>query len=378
MSKTRIQLRWWPTHRSFGRLDRYIIGKFLGTYFFAIILIISIAVVFDYNENIDRFTQNNAPLSEVFGTYYVNFIPYYANLFSSLFIFISVIFFTTKLADNSEIIAMLAAGTSMNRIWRCYMFAAALIAGLTYYLSSEVIPQGSVRRLAFENQYKRRDKNPVIAENIQMQVDTGVIALIERFDGPFKTGYHFSLDKFEHKKLILHLTANTMVYDSISDEKYHWKLNDVTIRDMRGSKDVITHIPQLDSLITIEPSDLLTIRNNHETMTNSQLLDYIEKQQMRGGTNTKAYEVEYQKRIASPFSCFILATIGLSLSARKRKGGMGMALGVGLALSALYILLQTISATFALNAGLRPVVAVWIPNLLYIFIALYLYAKAPR
>ncbi len=360
------------------RIDLYLIGKFLGTYFFSILLIISIAVVFDFNENVDKFTTNHAPLDKILIDYYLNFIPYYSNLFSALFVFLSVIFFTTKLADNSEIIAMISSGMSIGRLLRPYMISSAIIAALSFYLGSEVIPRGSVVRLAFENQYKKSKKNPTYADNVQLQVDTGVIAFMEHFDGLSKTGMHFSLDKFENKKLVSHLTARTVEYDTLSDVRYHWTLKNVTIRDLRGMKEEITYHTKIDSIIVMEPRDFLFIRNQQETMTNSELKYYIDKQRNRGSGNLKIFEVEYHKRYASPLAAFILSAMGMTLSCRKRKGGMGVSLGVGLALSATYILLQTISATFSTNAGLPPALAAWIPNILFFFIALYLYIKAPK
>ena len=360
------------------RIDRYIIAKFLGTYFFSIVLIISIGVVFDFNENIDRFTESQAPWKAIAVDYYLNFIPYYANLFSALFVFISVIFFTTKLADHSEIIAMISAGISRRRLMVPYMISAAIIAALTFYLGAEVIPRSSVKRLAFENTYKKRVKNPTYAEKVQLQVDTGVIAYMEHFDGMSKTGMHFSLDKFENKKLVSHLSANTAVYDTLSDVRYQWHLRDVTIRELRGMKEKITNYNQIDSIIRMEPRDFLFIRNQQETMTNAELKDYIEKQRNRGSGNLSIFEVEYHKRFASPFAAFILSTIGMSLSSRKRKGGMGFSLGIGIALSATYILLQGISATFSTNAGMHPALAAWMPNILYTIIAIYLYRKAPQ
>lgn len=360
------------------RIDRYLIAKFLGTYFFSIILIITIAVVFDYNENVDKFTNNHAPMSAIITQYYLNFIPYYTNLFSALFVFISVIFFTSKLAEGSEIIAMISAGMSFARLMRPYMISAALIAAMTFYLGSEVIPKGSVKRLAFENQYKRSKKNPTYADNVQLQVDTGVIAFMEHFNGITRTGVHFSLDKFENKKLVSHLTARTVVYDTLSDVRYRWQLRDVTIRDMRGMREKITYLSSVDSVITMEPQDFLFTRNQQETMTNRELREYIDKQRIRGSGNLKVFEVEYHKRYASPFAAFILASIGMSLSSRKRKGGMGLALGLGLALSSAYILLQTVSATFSIQAGLHPALAAWLPNIIFFFIAWYLYTKAPR
>ena len=359
------------------RIDRYIIAKFLGTYFFSIVLIISIGVVFDFYENIDRFTESQAPWKAIAVDYYLNFIPYYANLFSALFVFISVIFFTTKLADHSEIIAMISAGISRRRLMVPYMISAAIIAALTFYLGAEVIPRSSVKRLAFENTYKKRVKDPTYAEKVQLQVDTGVIAYMEHFDGMSKTGMHFSLDKFENKKLVSHLSANTAVYDTLSDVRYQWHLRDVTIRELRGMKEKITNYNQIDSVIRMEPRDFLFIRNQQETMTNAELKDYIEKQRNRGSGNLSIFEVEYHKRFASPFAAFILSTIGMSLSSRKRKGGMGFSLGIGIALSATYILLQGISATFSTNAGMHPALAAWMPNILYTIIAIWLYKRAP-
>lgn len=361
-----------------NRLDRYLIGKFLGTYFFSIILIISIAVVFDYNDNIDRFTSSHAPWHDIIFVYYLNFIPYYANLFSSLFIFLSVIFFTTKLADNSEIIAMQAAGMKFSRIMRPYMISAALIAALSFYLGSDIIPRGSVKRLDFENQYKNKRKNLTYGDNIQMMVDTGVVAFIEHYEDALKSGYHFSLDKFENKKLVSHLTATSLTYDTLSNEKFHWRLNNVTIRDMHTNREIITHKATVDSVIMMEPSDFIAQRHAEQAMTNSELLDQIKKQRIRGNGQITQYEIEYHKRFAAPFASFILTTIGLSLSARKRKNGLGLALGTGLALSATYILFQTVSATFSTNAGLPPFIAAWLPNIVFTFIAAYLYKKAPR
>lgn len=376
-SDRRKPLGWLSSVKLLNRLDRYLIAKFLGTYFFSIILIISIAIVFDYNENIDKFTTNNAPLKGIVFDYYLNFVPYFSNLFSPLFVFISVIFFTSKLAENSEIIAMMSTGMSFERLMRPYMISAAIIALLSFVLGSYVIPQGSEKRLNFENIYKKKQRAN-FAQNVQLQVDTGVIAFIEHFDGETKTGYRFSLDKFENKKLVSHLTASTIKYDTLADEQYHWKISNYTIREMKGMRERITSGSKLDSLIMMEPADFLETRNQQEILTNPELKVYIEKQKRRGLGNVKPFEVEYYKRYATPFASFILTTIGLSLSARKRKGSMGLYLGIGLALSASYILFQTISSTLAINADWPSALAVWLPNIIFTIIAFFLYKKAPR
>ena len=357
------------------RIDWYIIFKFLGTYFFAIALIISIAVVFDINENIDKFINNKAPVKAIVFDYYMNFIPYFSNLFSPLFVFIAVIFFTSKLAENSEIIAMMSTGMSFKRLLRPYMISAAIIAILTYGLGAYVIPKGNVDRLNFENKYKGK-KTQQYVRNVQLEVDSGVIAYIERYENYNKTGYRFSLDKFIDKKLVSHLTARRVTYDTTSVHK--WTLRDYMIREMDGMREVITTGSEMDSIIAMEPQDFLIARGQQQTMTSSELSEYISKQKKRGFANIKEFEIEYHQRIAMSFAAFILTVIGVSLSSRKVKGGIGLYLGIGLALSFSYILFQTITATFAINGNASPMIAVWIPNILYSFIAVYLYRKAPK
>jgi lipopolysaccharide export system permease protein len=379
-AKTASQLGWMSILNPFRYikiLDRYIIRKFIGTYFFAIALIISISIVFDINENLAKFTQYHAPLKAIVFDYYANFIPYFANLFSPLFVFIAVIFFTSKLAGNSEIISMLAAGVSFKRLMRPYMISAALISLMTFYLGSYVIPKGTVIRQNFETLYKNKKKN-TSAENVQLQVGKGVIAYMQHYDNTLKRGYGFCLDKFENKKLVSHMTAQEIQYDTISDSKYHWKATTWRIRELRGLREKITNGAKLDTLIMMEPTDLVFSKGQQETFTSPQLREYISKQIDRGSGNVVQYEVEYHKRIASSFASFILTTIGVSLSSRKRKGGMGLYLGIGLALSFGYIMLQTVSATFAINANTPPMLAAWIPNIIFAFIAYFCYRKAPN
>ena len=363
--------------RLLSRLDRYIIAKFIGTYIYSIILIISIAIVFDVNENLSKFSTYGAPLKAIVFDYYANFVPYFANLFSPLFVFIAVIFFTSKLAGNSEIIAMLAAGVSFKRLMRPYLLSAALIALVNYYLGAYIIPHGNIVRQDFEAKYKN-SRRTLSASNVQLMVGPGIIAYIQSYDNRTKTGYGFSLDKFENKKLVSHMTASMIRYDSISDTRYHWKASNYKIRKLKGLKEEITEGIVIDTVIQMEPMDLVFSKGQQETLTSSELRQYISKQTQRGSGNVVQYEVEYHKRIATSFASFILTIIGVSLSSRKRKGGMGLSLGIGLGLSFTYILLQTISATFAINADTPPILAAWMPNILYLFIAYYCYRQAPN
>ena len=352
------------SNRFIKRLDWYIIKKFLGTYVFAIALIISIAVVFDFNEKMDKLMEHEAPWDKIIFEYYMNFIPYFSNLFSPLFVFIAVIFFTSKLAENSEIIAMFSTGMSFKRMMRPYMISAAIIALVTFTLSSYVIPKGSVTRLNFEDRYIKQKKQNSVS-NVQLEVDSAM-----------KTGNRFSLDKFVDKKLVSHLTARRITYDTTTVHK--WTIHDYMVRELDGLKEKITKGDRIDSIINMEPSDFLIMKNQQEMLTSPELSDYIVKQKRRGFANIKEFEIEYHKRIAMSFASFILTIIGVSLSSRKTKGGMGLHLGIGLGLSFSYILFQTITSTFAVNGNVPPAVAVWIPNILYAGIAFFLYQKAPK
>ena len=258
-----------------------------------------------------------------------------------------------------------------------FTFVKGDVTALLPYLNAEVIPHGTVVRQNFETIYKNKRKN-TSAENVMLQVGNGVIAYIQHYDNNMKKGYGFSLDKFENKKLVSHMTAMEVQYDTISDSKYHWTATNWKIRELRGLREHITQGAKKDTLIQMEPTDLVYSKGQQETFTSSELKDYISKQIDRGSGNVVQYQVEYHKRIASSFASFILTTIGVSLSSRKRKGGMGLYLGFGLALSFTYIMLQTVSSTFAINANTPPILAAWIPNIIFAVVAYFCYRKAPN
>lgn len=359
------------------RLDWYIIKKFLGTYIFSIVLIISIAVVFDFSENMDKMMEHHAPWKAIVFQYYLNFIPYFANLFSQMFVFISVIFFTTRLAENSEIIAMFSSGVSFKRLLRPYLVSAAVIGLCTYLLSAYVIPRSSSIRLQFSENYIRRHKD-TSANNIQLEVGKGVIAYIESYQRSSGTGLNFSLDKFKGKKLVSHLTANTITYDSLSKNKNKWTLHNYMIRELKGMREKLYHGDSKDTIINMQPTDIVITKNQEQELSTPRLSKYIERQKQRGFANIKTFELEYHKRIAMSFAAFILTIIGASLSTRKTKGGLGLSLGIGLGLIFSYILFQALSSSFAVNGNMPPALAVWIPNILYAFIAFGVYKQAPK
>lgn len=353
------------------RIDKYIIRKFLGTFFLAIILIISIAVVFDITEKIDDFMENQAPLRAIIFDYYLNFIPYYANLFSPLFTFIAVIFFTSKLADNSEIIAMFASGISFHRLVKPYLISASIIAVMSFILGSIIIPPANKERLAFQEVYvKKRQKDQAI--KIQLWIESDQVLFIDYYDKSIQVGHRASVDFFDGKSLKKRITAHDIEWTG--DDQ--WKLSNYVIREFDGLYEKIEKGNEMMITMNVIPDDFYIFSGMQEQMSTSELSQYIERQRIRGVGNIKDFEIEYAKRFSFPFAAFILTIIGVSLSSKKIKGGMGINLGLGLLLSCIYILFYSVSSTFAINGSLSPTLAVWLPNITFGIIAVILYRKA--
>ena len=355
------------------RIDRYIIGKFLGTFFFSIVLILSIAVVFDLTEKMDNFYDNQVPLKEIIFDYYINFIPYYMNMFAPLFIFISVIFFTSKMAGNSEIIAILASGVSFNRLMLPYFLSSSFLFVLFFVLGGYVIPPASGKLLDFTDKYIQKFKSEN-ARNVQMEVAPGTILYIETFQIRTKSGYRASLEHFEDKTLTSRLTADRIRYTD--DGK--WRLEKYTRRDFDGLKESVSIGQRLDTILPIHPEELFITAEEAQQMTNRELWQYMQKQKQRGAGNVQAFETEWWKRFASPIGVFIMTLLGVTLSSKKVRGGMGKNLGVGIALSAIYILFSTVSTTFSVSGVMSPFMSVWLPNFIFLAIGAFLYTRAPK
>ena len=352
-------------------LDVYIIRKFLGTYLFSIVLLLAIVIVFDINEKLDSMLE--APLKETIFDYFLNFLPYFANQFSALFTFISVIFFTSKLADHSEIIAILSSGVSYRRLLVPYMVSAAVIAGVMFVLSSYIIPPANVKRIAYTNKYVN-DYSVEFGTNIQLQVEPGVIAYIGHYNRGTKTGANFSLEKFEGLSMTSRLTAQSIEYDTLN----HWTIRNYAIRHFDGLHETIEKGVVRDTILDMEPRDFLISEDDQEMLTTPELRDYISRQKERGVANIKSFEIELEKRYASVAAAFILTIIGMSLSSRKVKGGMGVNIGIGLTLSFSYIVASTITSTFCVNGYTSARVAMWLPNVVYSLIAIVLYHRAAK
>ena len=357
-------------------IDIYIIKKFLGTFFYAISLLILIVIIFDVSENIDSFIKNQAPLSAIIFDYYLNFIPYFINLFIYLFTFISVIFFTSKMASDTEIIAILSSGVSFWRFLRPYLIASLFLAIMSFYLGNFLIPKTNHARRIFKNTYMEKltkdgDKN------IHVQIEPGVFVYVESFNSNKMEGRRFSLEKFKGQELVYKLNGDMLVWDKANKKWkiknwYERKLDPVT-RKMHYASG-----RELDTVINLKPNDLYMVKEDFEEMNFWELNDYIAREKEKGSVAYKKYEVEKYKRISGPVAIIILTFIGVALSSRKMRGGIGMHLGLGIALTFSYILLMQVSTVFSTAGNLPPSIGTWIPNIIYSFIAVYLLIKAPK
>jgi lipopolysaccharide export system permease protein len=338
-------------------------------------LIICIAVIFDVAEKIDDFMEKGATFKQIIFDYYLNFIPYFAVLFSSLFTFISVIFFTSKMAYDTEIIAILNSGMSFRRLMYPYLISAALIAGFSFSLSNYVIPVANRKRLAFEELYVHSKPYEYNKPNIHKQIEPGVYIYMESFNNTSAIGYKFSMETFKGNLLVKKLMSDYIQWNQV---KKKWTIHNYYIRTIDGLKEKLVRADVLDTTLNISPDEFKRRDNYVDGMSIGDLNKYIKVLQMQGADNVSLYLIERAKRVAFPFSTFILTMIGVTLSSRKLRGGIGMHIGAGLALSFGYILFMQFSSQFALSGKLSPSFAAWIPNIIFAVISFYLYKMAPK
>ncbi len=358
------------------KLDIYITKKFMFTFFIAILLIIGIVIIFDISEKIDDFVAKQAPIKEIIFSYYVNFVPYFMNMFSPLFVFITVIFFTSRLAANSEIIAILSCGISYHRMMVPYIFSASVIAMLSLYLNLFVIPQANAERHVFEYKYTKK-KTQIGERNIHYQIAPGEFVYIEQFSKYNNTAYKFTLESIKDNQLVSKISAERAVWDSTFGG---WILKKYFIRDYNeaGLEDKVKCGDQLDTVISLDISDFYRNAHTVEDLSYRELNELIETQRLRGDPNIKMAQVEKHTRFSLPFSAFILTIMGVSLSSRKKRGGIGWNLAVGIALSFSYILFMKFSQMFVYTGVMPPWLAIWLPNIIFAVVSGVLYHIAPK
>ncbi|MEI6124876.1 MAG: LptF/LptG family permease [Bacteroidota bacterium] len=356
------------------KIDIYIIKKFLSTFFLAISLIIVIVIIFDISENIDDLIKSQAPVSEIIFDYYLNFIPYFVNLFSPLFTFIAVIFFTSKMASQTEIVAVLGNGISFWRMLRPYMITATFLTFLSFYLANFLIPMTNRNMLNFKNAYINNKYNNT-SRNIHIQISPGTFIYVESYDVDENMGIRFTMERYNDGMLYYKMAANNIVWDSIVQK---WTIHNYTVHLINGYKEQVYSGIKKDTAINLSPEDFRRRSNDLDVMNYSQLRQFIDDEKLKGSENIRFYEVAKDKRIAFPFATFILTIIGVAVSSRKVRGGIGLHIAFGLALTFLFILFMQITETFAIYGNLPPLLAVWLPNLFFAAIGIYLLRRAPK
>ncbi len=356
------------------KLDWYIIKKFLGTFFFTLALILLIVIIFDVSEKIDDFLEHEVSLNAIIFEYYFNFIPYFGNLFSPLFVFISVIFFTSKMANDTEIIAILNSGMSFKRLLKPFMISSVILGLLSFILGNFIIPPSNSERINFENKYLK-NKRYCSAKNIHMQLQPGQYMYMENFNASRNIGYKFTLENFKDGRLQSKLKSDYVQYDTIS---HKWIINKYEIREFKTTGEIITTGATIDTSLNLRPYDFTKRKSLVETMNMFELNDYIAQEELKGSEQIVYHKIEKHKRIAFPFASIILTLIAVAIASRKIRGGIGLHLGIGILIAFTYILFMQVSTTFATNSNLAPALAVWTPNLCYMVLAGLLLYKAPK
>lgn len=359
----------------FRILDRYIIVKFLTTFFVAIALILMIAVVFDISEKIEDFVSKGASFREIVFDHYMNFLVYYGNLFSSMIVFIATIFFTSKMTARTEIVAMLTGGMSFRRMLFPYFISASIIAGISLFLSHYVIPQTNETRLNFEWRYIK-DKSQERFQNLHRQILPGHMIFLENYNTRRMSGYHFAYEHFDGQRLMSAMKSDFIRFDTINKT---WRLDNVVIRNIdKDGKEHLRIERRIDTALALKPAELATIIYSAEMMPTPELNDFIEKERIRGSETVNYFVIEKYKRTSWPMSTYILVLIALSLSSQKTRGGLGLNIAIGLGICVTYIFFMQISTTFATLGDFPPLLAVWIPNIFFSILSIYLYARAPK
>ncbi|HNW75139.1 MAG: LptF/LptG family permease [Bacteroidales bacterium] len=355
-------------------IDRYIIRKFLGTFFFTMVLLMFIVIVFDISEKIDDFLRHDAPLKAIIFDYYVNFVPYFMNLFSYLLTFIAVIFFTSRMASNSEIIAILSSGISFRRLLFPYFISAVVLGLFSFLLANFVIPYTNRGMHEFEKKYIN-DPREFTDQNVHKQISPGSFIYLENFNIHTGSGWKFSVEKFRDQELIYKLKAERLEWDSI---RSHWIISNYYIRTINGMEETLKKGAKLDTVMPFTPSDFMEDIEDVKIMNYFALRKQIKEKELRGDPDVIKYKVKGYERMAFPFATIILTVIGVSVSSRKVRGGIGFHLGSGLALTFIYILFMQIFTVFATFGDLPPLIAVWIPNIIFGIIAFFLLKIAPK
>lgn len=356
----------------FTKIDKYIIKKFLGTFFFIFILIMSISMVFDVADKLPDFIERDAAWSEILFIYYSNFIIYYGFQFIYMLNFISVIWFTSKMAQNTEIVPILSSGTSFNRFLRPYFFSASVLVVLTILMYNFVLPPSNKARLDFEEKYYRTHFLPISGKK---QVTPGTMVSFGSYDIVSQTITNLAIETWSGEKLESIFKAYRAKGDSTSKK---WNIINFEVRIFGERDDRLYTGTDTDTSFNFSLTDIIYRDNVIEAMNYKELNAFIEKERLRNSDKIPVYLIEKYNRFAAPFAIYILTLIGVSVSSRKSRGGLGINIAIGLSICVLYIFSMKMTTVAALNVGLSPFSAVWLPNIIFAFIGIWLYKIAPK
>ncbi|GAA4458539.1 LptF/LptG family permease [Nibrella saemangeumensis] len=355
-------------------LDWYILKRFLQTYIFVVLVIVLVVCVIDYTEKVDDFHHHNAPMNKILIDYYLNFIPYWANTISPLMVFIATVFMTSRLASRTEIIAILSSGVSFMRFLVPYIAGAIVLSVATYYLVNYVIPQANKVRIAFELEYVK-DQFTYTGRNVHLKIAPNIYAYLESYNNLTNTGYKFTLEEVAGNELKQKLSADRIEWDT---QKGKWALYDYKIRAIDGIRETLTPGTRMDTTLNLKPSDFDSDYSLFETFTLPELNNYIALLQSRGADGVETYLLEKYSRTTRPFAIIILSVIGVILSARKSRRGVGWQVALGFFLAFAYLLFFMLAKGVAESGNLNPMLAVWLPNIIFASIGVLLYHTIPR
>ncbi len=355
-------------------IDKYVLRKFIATFCLAISLIIVIIIVFDVSEKLDDFLENHAPLHLIVFQYYLNFIPSFINLFSPLFVFISVVYFTSKMAGNTEIIAILGNGISFKHFLRPYLIGSAGIAFVILILGNFIIPINNTYVTDFERKYIKNAYNNRYT-NIHIQYRTGHQVYAESFDNHNNLAVRYTEEFFKGKEMIKKITADQISYDSVQDK---WRAFNYTCRTMSGLKESLHRTVDTMISLPIKPNEFNINYEKVETMNFFELRDFIKQEELRGSHLVVGYRIEYYQRMFNPLAIIIMTFIGIAVSSRKQRGGMGLHLAIGIAIAFFFVIFMKITTVFATNSSLGPIMAVLLPIIVFGIAALILIKKSPK
>jgi len=348
-------------------IDRYIFVKFLSAFFYALLLLMAIIVVFDFSENVSRFMDYKVPWTDIIFKYYLNFIPYFFNLFIPLFAFISTIWFTSKLSSNNEIVAILSSGVNFYRMVVPYLAGAICIALFAIFLSNVVVPKATYNLQNFQS--KQMSRYARTTSNFHIRNSTNSYIYVDRWSVKEKKGYAFTYDELGNSFVKYRITATDITYD---DTLKVWRLYNYTTRAIIEKGEMLNSGISMDTVFNITPLDLSQDEKACEIMTFGEITQYIREDKEKGGGMAKYYIIQAHKRIANSLGTIIMTLLGLSVASRKNRRGVGVHLFFGIALAFTFIFLQQVSTVFSIYGGFSPALGTWMPNIIYTFICIFM------